>query len=468
MSGGHRPLGGSCIASQVLPGHVFRFVDRIDLMDETLREGAERATVPPTLEDKCDLAEAITACGVRSIVVGMFPDVPHNIAFLQELVRRQQAGRIPADTRFLVISHVGVTMRQTLDVLERSGIPTQSVWIILIHSVSDLQIRHLFPVILKKDPGVEWDGDGWSHASDEHRRRVNLEWFDRFLGSLPAYSGGGIMIGLLDAFRADHGHLVNAVAAVERNGFKQVRLVDTAGTCLPQQVDRTVGDVVARFPQLRFYGHFHDDFGMATSNAIVGLSLGLQGVDVSVGGFANRAGHPALGKVAMALRKLYGVELPNFRYDRLYELSRLGERLYGLMENPAQAVSGVVTHAIQSGIRTELLKAAPTIFDIIDPAEVGSDLVRMFGVRSGRDGLLRFLKETRLMESMGIEPTPGLADQLYPELESEWKRRSASSQQRLRASIQSYHEALKQSFFTEADVLSWLKSNLNSLHKEWV
>jgi len=454
------------IVAQVLPGQAFRFVDRLDLMDETLREGAERATVPPTVEAKCELAEAIAACGVRSIVVGMFPDVPHNIELLEELVRRQQAGRIPSDTRFLVISHVGVTMKQTLEVLERSSVPKRSVWIILIHSVSDLQIEHLFPAILKKDAGVQWDGDAWARGTTGFRRRFNLDWLDAFLGSLPHFHGGGIMVGLLDAFRADYQHLLNAIAVVERRGFEQVRLVDTAGTCLPHQLARTVGETVARFPRLRFYGHFHDDFGMATANAVVGLSLGLQGVDVSVGGFANRAGHPPLGEVVMALRKLYGVDVPHFRHDRLCALSRLCERLYGLMENPAQAVTGVVTHAIQSGIRTELLKAAPKIFDILDPTEIGSDLVRMFGVRSGRDGLLRFLKDTRILESAGLQPSAEIADRLYPALEAEWKRRSVGSRQHMRAAIESYHAALKQSFFTEDDVSAWLESNLQNLNNE--
>ncbi len=466
MKAHSQEVGGQSIFSRVLPGQVLQFADQIDLMDETLREGAERATIPPTIDSKCDLAEAIAACGVRSIVVGMFPDVPHNIALLEELLRRQQAGRIPGDVRFLIISHVGITMMQTLEVLERRAIPLESVWIIVIHSVSDLQIEHLFPAILRKDAGVAWDADSWAGSSAQERRHFNLKWFDGFLSALPVYRGGGLMVGLLDAFRADHQHLLDAISTVERHGIKQVRLVDTAGTCMPHQVGRTVGETVERFPHIHFYGHFHDDFGMATANAIAGLSLGLRGVDVSVGGFANRAGHPPLAEVVMALRKLYGVELPGFRYDKLCSLSRLCERLYGLMENPAQAVTGLITHSIQSGIRTELLKAAPTIFDILDPAELGSDLVRMFGVRSGRDGLLRFLRETGLLEVAGLQPSMEIVDRLYPELEKEWKRRSLSSQERMLSAMENYHAALKQSFFTEDDVSDWLLSNIGILQKD--
>jgi isopropylmalate/homocitrate/citramalate synthase len=458
----HRPEPG--IVQQVLPDATFRFVDDIDLMDETLREGAERATVPPTLEAKADLAEAIARTGVRSIVVGMFPDIPHNVAFLQELAQRQSAGRIPANVRFLVISHVGITFRQTLDALNSLSIPLSSVWIIAIHSASDLQMRHLFPTILRKDPALAWDDEAWGRTSDEEMRRFNLQWLDEFLPSLAEYKGGGVMVGLLDAFRANHEHLVAAVQTVARHPVTQIRLVDTAGTCLPHQVQRTIGELVNGFPRLQFFGHFHDDFGMATGNAITGLSLGLKGVDVSVGGFANRAGHPPLAEVTMALRKLYGITLRGFRYDELVQLSRLTERLYGLLENPAQAVTGVITHSVQSGIRTELLRRAPTIFDILDPQEVGADLVRMFGVRSGRDGLLRFLRETGVLEPLGLEPGAEIADRLYPEIEQEWKRRSSGAHEQLQACIRSYHSALNHSFFTEHDVRAWLEANISKLN----
>lgn len=459
------------IARDVMPDLQVSFKPAIDLMDETLREGAERATIPPTLNAKCDLAEAIVRTGVRSLVVGMFPDVPHNIELLQELVARQQAGRIAASTRFMVISHVGITFEQTLQVLNQlasAGMPLSSVWIIAIHSVSDQQIQHLFPTILRKDPTSKFSVDAWEACGVKARRELNIDWLDTFLPALSRYEGGGVMMGLLDTFRASHEHLLNTVDLVAQHGIRQIRLVDTAGTCLPHQVQRYVGDVVERYPAIQFYGHFHDDFGMATGNALMGLSLGLQGVDVSVGGFANRAGHPPLAEVAVALKKLYGVDLPGFDYHALFALSRLAERLYGLMENPAQAITGVITHSIQSGIRTELLNKAPTIFDILDPAEIGSSLVRMFGVRSGRDGLLRFLRQTHLLLEHDLEPTPELADRLYPLIEAEWGRRSSTAQVQLKSCIERYQSLLQQSFFTEQDLALWLQENLSPIIKEGV
>ena len=197
--------------------------------------------MPPSLQEKADLAESIAAIGVGTLVVGMFPDVPHNIALLKELVRRQEVGRIPAEVRFMIISHVGITFQQTLQALSEHDIATHSVWIIVIHSVSDQQIHHLFSTVVKKDARVRWDDEEWDGLCHLERRRRNLAWFDDFLSSTLQYQGGGVMCALLDAFRADHDHLLNACDVVARHGIKQIRLVDTAGTCMPHQLARTVG-----------------------------------------------------------------------------------------------------------------------------------------------------------------------------------------------------------------------------------
>jgi isopropylmalate/homocitrate/citramalate synthase len=436
-----------------------KFHPHIDLMDETIREGAERASVPPLFAAKCELAEAVAQTGVKSIVVGMFPDVPHNIELLGALLSSQRAGRIAADVRFLVISHVGITMQQTFEALRGMPGSKASVCVIAITSVSDLQLQHLFPTILRKDPAVKIDPAEWEQLSTAEHRARNLAWLDGFLPSLKASPSGSVMIGLLDAFRADPVHVRDSVALVASHGFTQVRLVDTAGTCIPQQLPELVGGLVSQYPGIDFYGHFHDDFGMATANAILGLSLGLRGVDVAVGGFANRAGHPPLAEVAMALRTLYGVELAGFRYRDLYALSRRAERTYGLMENPAQAITGVITHSVQSGIRTELLRKAPRIFDALEPAEVGAELTKAFGVRSGRDGMLRFLRErTDALRAMGLEPTEKVADALFEKLNEEWRRRSEGTREQLLVHIEAYHAALQGSVFTEESMFQWLQT----------
>jgi isopropylmalate/homocitrate/citramalate synthase len=175
-------------------------------------------------------------------------------------------------------------------------------------------------------------------------------------------------------------------------------------------------------------------------------------VDVSVGGFANRAGHAALAEVATALYYLYGVALPGFRYEQLAALSRLQEQTYGLMERPTQPITGKITHGILSGIRTELIGEAADIFDIIDPTFVGSKLSRVFGARSGRDGVFGFMKENA-GELPGVEVTRENADRIFAVVVDEWESRSLRLLQEMRRNIERYYELLELSSFTEAEML---------------
>ncbi len=434
-----------------------RFRRDIELVDETLREGAERSTVSATVEEKADLGIALARAGLRTLVVGMFPDVPHNVALLRRMVEAKQDRLVHPDTRFVVISHLGATLKQTRRTLRELGVPLDSVWILGIHSVSDLQIRYLFPKVLTKDPAIAWDAPGWELATPEERRRQNLRWFDDLLGDLTSYEGGGVLVGLLDTFRASHEHLRNAVALATGHGVRQIRLVDAAGTCTPQQVGPWLEPLVSDHPDTSFYCHFHDDFGLASANALTALASGARGVDVSVGGFANRAGHPALAEVALGLRLLYGYELADFDYQGLTSLSRRVEQLYGLMERATQPVTGVITHSVQSGIRTELVGEARRMFDIIEPETVGANLRSSFGGRSGYDDIARILQHHRArLEAAGLQVTPELASEVYPRVVQRWQHHSDTVRPLLRSAITRYHGLLDESYFTEDEVVEFV------------
>lgn len=432
----------------------------IELWDETLREGAERSPLSPTVADKLRLADASTGIGLRTLLVGMFPDVPHNVDLLRALLERHQAGGLPEDTRFVVISHLGITLDETFARLDGLGLPLDHVCLLAIHSASDLQIEHLYPTIRAKDPHDDLDHARWATLPVAQRRAENVEWFERELKRFEATPTGGRAVGLLDTFRADAGHVADLAGCVARAGIDRIRLVDTAGTATPQQIETYVRPLARAYPDVSFYGHFHDDFGLATANALLGIDAGLRGADVSIGGFANRAGHPALAEVALALKMLYGRDLPGFRYEQLHALSRLAERVYGLIEKATQPVTGVQTHGISSGIRTQLVDKAPTIFDVIDPASVGARLDRAFGVRSGTDGVRRFL--TDRAAELGL--TPERADELSPEvfelLDAEWHRRTDSAAERIAAAIDQYHTLLRQSVFTESDMLALVREHV--------
>jgi homocitrate synthase NifV len=429
------------------------FAPNIDLLDETMREGAERATINFTLEEKVEVARRVSALGVRSIITGTFPEVPDSVELLRRLVDEVRAGRIAEETRFLVIAHLGPSLEKTIRLLHDLGDGgAQRTWIVGIYNVSDIGIQHHLPHTTKSTI----DPREWSEWSRERRREQAVEWLETGLALAATYRGGGVMLGCMDAFRADLQHVNRVVEIAQRRGVSQIRLVDTAGTCLPEQLDTYVGELVEKFPSISFYGHFHNDFGLATANAVRALGLGLRGVDVTIGGLGNRAGHPPLAEVVTALHYLYGVTIPSFQYQLLNEASRYVERLYGLLEGATRAVTGQLTHGILSGHRTKLQSEERQLYDIIEPEFVGTKLIKMFGIRSaGADGVFHFMREHRArMEAAGIEVSQENAERLAPAVIARWKAHSAAAGQRLREAVGTYQDALNASFTSEEDILA--------------
>jgi hydroxymethylglutaryl-CoA lyase len=67
-------------------------------------------------------------------------------------------------------------------------------------------------------------------------------------------------------------------------GVDEVAISDTIGAASPRQVSDTVEFVLAKTPSEKIALHFHDTYGMALANVLVGLQLGITTFDASAGG----------------------------------------------------------------------------------------------------------------------------------------------------------------------------------------
>jgi len=115
----------------------------------------------------------------------------------------------------------------------------------------------------------------------------------------------------------------------------QIMLADTMGWATPARIERVLGEVRARWPQMQFSLHLHDTRGLAVANAHAGLRMGVSRFDSTVGGlggcpFAGQKG--AAGNICteelvllceeMGIRT--GVDL-----DKLIEVGRMAEEIVG-------------------------------------------------------------------------------------------------------------------------------------------
>ncbi|MDH5671820.1 MAG: hypothetical protein OEZ06_06695 [Myxococcales bacterium] len=102
-------------------------------------------------------------------------------------------------------------------------------------------------------------------------------------------------------------YVMAATARLRALHVPRIYLADTLGCLSPAHVASHVKRMVDAFPGQHFEFHGHNDYGLATANALAAVAAGARGVHTSVNGLGERAGNARLAEVAVALRDHAGV-----------------------------------------------------------------------------------------------------------------------------------------------------------------
>jgi 2-isopropylmalate synthase len=152
---------------------------------------------------------------------------------------------------------------------------------------------------------------------------------------------------LSEAPHARKEFLSEAVTVAREAGAEVINLADTNGVMIPeemaalvQEVSRTLATGAGPVPMIGV--HCHDDLGLATANSFAAVKAGASHVEVTVGGFGERAGNAALEEVAFLLSAFgdrdglsHGIDLA-----QIGPTSRLFESLTGVRTHPNKSVIG--------------------------------------------------------------------------------------------------------------------------------
>jgi hydroxymethylglutaryl-CoA lyase len=117
--------------------------------------------------------------------------------------------------------------------------------------------------------------------------------------------------------------------------IKTFSLADTMGWATPDRIERVLGEVRSRWPQMELALHLHDTRGLAVANAHAALRMGVKQFDSTAGGlggcpFAGQkgaAGNICTEELVMLCEEMgikTGVDL-----DKLIEVGRMAEEIVG-------------------------------------------------------------------------------------------------------------------------------------------
>jgi homocitrate synthase NifV len=191
-----------------------------------------------------------------------------------------------------------------------------------------------------------------------------------------------VAVGGEDSSRADENFLLDVALYAQEWGASRFRFCDTIGILDPFTTYAKVKQL-AMYLSIPLEMHTHNDFGLATANALAGLQAGALSVNTTVNGLGERAGNAALEEVVMALKRLQGIDL-GIDTTRLLELSRLVATASGCKVPPWKAIVGENTFAHESGIHAHGVLQNPVTYEPFAPEEVGWERRLVVGKHSGR------------------------------------------------------------------------------------
>jgi len=333
----------------------------VDIYDTTLRDGAQLEGISFTVDDKLRIAEQLDRLGVHYIEGGWPGANPKDVEFFEraktELNLKQSRLVAFGSTRRV---NGEAKDDPTLANLVASG--TQTVCIV---------------------------GKSWDYHVTEALRTTLEEGVAMVADSIRYLKEQGLEVffdaeHFFDGYRANPTFALDVLQGAADAGADCLVICDTNGGTLPDEVERTVTEVVAKF-STPIGVHFHNDTGCAIANTMIGVKAGATQVQGTINGYGERVGNCDLIPVIANLSLKLGIEtLPEGHLKEITSVAHHVAEVANFAADPQQPYAGSTAFAHKAGLHTSAIARRPDAYEHIDPNLVGNGTRFLVSEMAGR------------------------------------------------------------------------------------
>jgi 2-isopropylmalate synthase len=360
--------------------------DEVLVFDTTLRDGEQSPGATLNIDEKLEIARALTRLGVNIIEAGFPIASPGDF----EAVRRI-ALELGQSEDSPTIAGLARANKADIDRAWEAVKPARHPRIHTFIATSDIHLQHKLRI-----------------SREECLKRTReMVAYACGLAALDGRSGcGDVEFSPEDAGRSDPEFLYQVLAAAIEAGASTLNIPDTVGYTTPAEFGALIAGIRANVPgadRVVISAHCHDDLGLATANTLAAVQAGARQVEVTINGIGERAGNTSLEEVVMALHTRPHVYNAHTTIDttQIARISRLVSAYTGIPVQPNKAIVGANAFAHEAGIHQDGMLKNPLTYEIMQPETIGiTESKLVLGKHSGRHAF-----QTKLTE-LGYELSP--------------------------------------------------------------
>jgi len=342
----------------------------IEILDTTLRDGAQGEGIVFSLRDKLAVTEALDELGVAWIEAGNPGSNPKDMEFFK------QASSLKLKNAKLCA--FGSTRKKGIkaqdDPLLRSLLEADTEGVVLFGKSWDLHVKEVLQVTLEEN--LAMIAETVAFIKKEGRTVIyDAEHF-------------------FDAYKANSPYALSAVKAAVNAGADTIVLCDTNGNAFPDAVSSAVSEVINAFPGVNLGIHAHNDTGLALANTIAAVQIGCTHVQGTLVGFGERCGNTSLASLIPSLELKMGFRcLPQGSLPRIGELTRRVAEIANVNINDDMPYIGAHAFSHKGGMHVDGVIKNEKTFEHINPAAVGNTRHLLMSEVGGRSAIVERVKK---------------------------------------------------------------------------
>jgi 2-isopropylmalate synthase len=354
----------------------------IEILDTTLRDGAQGEGISFSVQDKLAIAQTLDELGVRWIEAGNPGSNPKDMEFFQ------LASKLKLEHAELAA--FGSTRKKGVSVAEdaqtRTLLAANTNAVVIFGKSWDIHVTEVLRVSL--DENLAMIGETIEFLKKNNRVVIfDAEHF-------------------FDGYAANPHYALSTLRTALAVGADRLVLCDTNGGGFPDDIARVVEETLAalgggteeteseRSLHAKLGVHLHNDGGMATASTLMAIKTGCSHIQGTLLGFGERCGNAALAEIIPGIElKLKRRCIAEGKLEQLFSIARKVAEISNVAVSDSMPYIGASAFSHKAGMHADGILKVSHSFEHIEPYMVGNSRRFLISEIGGRSAIAERVKK---------------------------------------------------------------------------